>query len=83
MNGTGHAIVGGNRRIETTITNLETCETPEGEELCPKGSIEHVNQAKGKTVLETFDGSATVEIDVARRKGSESRTWTLACTPRG
>jgi len=82
VNGTGHALVGGNRNIASTTTNLQTCETPEGDDLCPTGSIEHVNQSKGKTRVATFDGSVNATIEIAKRKGSATKTWSLDCTPR-
>ena len=81
-NGTGHSVIGGGRNIESTITNFQTCEAPSGEDYCPTGSIEHVNEAKGKTILKTFDGSATVNIDISKPKREVTTTWTLACTPR-
>jgi hypothetical protein len=82
VNGTGHSLVGGNRSITSTTTNLQTCETAEGEDLCPTGTIEHVNEAKGKTRVASFDGSANATIEVAKRKGSETKNWPLDCTPR-
>lgn len=81
-NGTGRAVVAGTRVITSTITNLQTCETAEGEDYCPTGAIEHVNETKGKTVLKTFDGSATAKIEISKPKGDKTTTWALACTPR-
>lgn len=81
-NGTGHAVIGGTRTIESTITNFETCETPEGDDYCPKGTIEDVNESKGKTVLKTFDGSTSARIEVSKPKGDKVSIWTLSCTPR-
>lgn len=80
VNGTGHTIVAGTRNIESTITDFQTCEGADGDDLCPTGSIEHVNQAKAKTVLETFDGSPTVSIAISKPKGDRSTSWTLDCT---
>jgi hypothetical protein len=82
VNGTGHSLVGGSRKIESTITSFQTCETPEGEDLCPTGTIEHVNETKGKTINKTFDGSTTATIDVSKPKGDKTKIWTLDCTPR-
>ncbi len=81
-NGTGRSVVGGTRTIDSTITNLQTCETPGGDDYCPTGAIEHVNEAKQKTVLKTFDGTATAKIEISKPKGEKASTWTLACTPR-
>lgn len=81
-NGTGHAVIGGTRTIESKITNFETCETPERDDYCPKGTIEDVNESKGKTVLKTFDGSSSARIEVSRPKGDKVSIWTLSCTPR-
>jgi hypothetical protein len=82
VNGTGHAVVGGVRNIETTITNFQTCETDDGVDYCPTGSIEHVNESKGKTAVATFNGSVNVNIEVSRPKGDKTKTWTLDCTAR-
>jgi hypothetical protein len=82
VNGTGHALVGGSRNITSTTTNLQTCETAEGEDLCPTGTIEHVNEAKGKTRVASFDGSSSATIEISKRKGSATKVWSLDCTPR-
>lgn len=82
VNGTGHSVVAGVRKIETTITNLQTCETEDGEDYCPTGTIEHVNESKGKTSVKTFAGVADVTIDISKPKGDKTKTWTLSCTPR-
>lgn len=82
VNGTGRTVVGGTRTIVSTLRALETCETAEDEDLCPTGSIEHVNQANGKTVVKTFDGSTTATVTVSKPKGEKTSTWSLACTPR-
>lgn len=81
-NGTGHAVVAGSRNITTTVTELRTCDGPDGQEYCPTGTIEHVNQTKGKTVLTTFDGTTAARIDVSKPKKETSSTWTLACLAR-
>ncbi|MBS2014815.1 MAG: hypothetical protein JST00_18140 [Deltaproteobacteria bacterium] len=82
VNGTGRSIVAGDRTIETTITNLQTCETDAGEDYCPTGTIEHVNASKGKTSLTTFNGSVNVSIDVSKPKGDKTKSWTLDCLAR-
>lgn len=82
MNGTGHAVVGGDRTISSTITSFVTCEAADGQDYCPTGTIEHVNESKRKTVLKTFDGSATARIDISKPKGDKTTTWSLDCTPR-
>jgi hypothetical protein len=46
------------------------------------GAITHVNQAKERTVDETFDGSALATIDTSKPKGDTSTIWNLDCTPR-
>lgn len=82
VNGTAHALVGGTRNVETTITDLSTCETADGEELCPTGTIAHVTESKGKTVTQTFDGTPVAKIATSKPKGDEEKTWTLACQSR-
>jgi hypothetical protein len=82
VNGTGHALVGGNRNITSTTTNLQTCEAADGDDLCPTGTVEHANEAKGKTRVATFDGSATATLEISKHKGSETKSWSLDCTPR-
>lgn len=81
VNGTGHSLIGGSRNIATTTTNFRTCETADGDDLCPTGTIEHVNESKGKTRVATFDGSASATIEVSKKKGTETQTWPLDCTP--
>lgn len=76
------AVIGGTRTVESTITNFETCETPEGDDYCPKGTIEDVNESKRKTALKTFDGSTSARIEVSKPKGDKVSIWTLSCTPR-
>lgn len=82
VNGTGHALVGGTRGVDTTITDLSTCETAEGEEACPTGTISHVTESKGKTVIQTFDGTPIAKVATTKPKGNEEKTWTLACQSR-
>jgi len=82
VNGTGHSVISGVRKIETTITNFQTCDTESGDDYCPTGTIEHVNASKGKTALTTFDGSSTVNIDISKPKRDKTKTWTLACATR-
>ena len=68
--------------MESTIAALVTCDAPGGTEYCPTGTITHINQTKGKTVVETFDGSSTAKIDVSKPKGDSTASWALSCTPR-
>jgi hypothetical protein len=82
VNGTGLSIASGNRRIDSTITNFQTCDTATGEDLCPTGTIEHVNHTKSKTVNKLFDGSTTATIEISKPKGEKTKVWTLDCTPR-
>jgi hypothetical protein len=82
VNGTATSVIAGSRTVASTITNLQTCETDTGEDLCPTGTIEHVNDAKRKTVLATFDGSSTATIDISKPKGEKTKSWALDCTPR-
>jgi len=81
-NGTGRALVAGSREIAMTTADLRTCEADDGQEYCPTGTIEHVNKAKGKTRTVTFDGTTVATIEVSKRKGDTSSTWTLACVAR-
>lgn len=82
VDGTGLALVGGGRRIETSIVAFQTCETEAGEELCPTGTIDHVNQTKGKTVHATFDGSSTATLEISKPKRETTESWALDCAPR-
>lgn len=82
VNGTGTAIVDGDRKITSTITALETCETPDGEDYCPTGTIESVNASKHKTVVKSFDGSTTASISISKPKGDKAKSWTLHCVAR-
>ena len=70
------ALATSNRRRR--FSNLRDAD---GDEYCPTGTIEHVNQAKARTVLATFDGSATASIAISRPKGDKAKSWTIACTP--
>ena len=51
------------RKVETTIAALRICEDEAGNDLCPTGSVTHVNAQKGKTVVQRFDGSDVATID--------------------
>jgi hypothetical protein len=82
VNGTGLSIIDGDRRVESKITNFQTCDTATGEDLCPTGTIEHVKVAKEKTVTKIFDGSETATIEISKPKRDKTRLWTLDCTPR-
>ncbi len=82
VNGSGHALVAGNRDINTTITDLQMCETDSGDDYCPTGTIEHVNQAKGKTIVTVFDGTPNAAITISKPKGEKTESWTLQCSPK-
>jgi hypothetical protein len=78
VNGTGVTHVG-NRQIDSTITNLVTCEGTNDVDSCPTGTIEHDNLAKQRKAVETFDGTDVATIDISRPKGDRTRTVTLNC----
>ncbi|MBS2015042.1 MAG: hypothetical protein JST00_19280 [Deltaproteobacteria bacterium] len=83
INGTRHAVVGGDRDVDTKILDLQTCEREDGTDLCPTGRVESiVSGAKSKTAIKTFDGTPTVRIDITKPKRDTSKTWTLDCEAR-
>lgn len=81
INGAGTATFEGGRVVESTISDLRLCEDAAGADLCPTGTVTHANAAANKQVTQVFDGSATAKVEISRRRGAESRTWTLDCTP--
>ena len=81
INGAGTATFEGGRVVKSTISDLRLCEDEAGADLCPTGTVTHANAAAGKQVTQVFDGSATAKVELSRRRRSESRTWTLDCTP--
>jgi len=78
VNGTGVTHVS-KRQIDSTITNLVTCEGSNDVDSCPTGTIEHDNLAKQRKAVETFDGTDVATIDISRPKGDRTRTVTLNC----
>jgi hypothetical protein len=52
----------GDRRIDTTITGLMVCRSADGDAACPMGTVTHTNQANGKTVTVSFDGTDQATI---------------------
>ncbi|MFO0642105.1 MAG: hypothetical protein U0183_22965 [Polyangiaceae bacterium] len=79
IDGTGIATFADGRKVETTIAALRICEDEAGNDLCPTGSVTHVNAQKGKTVVQRFDGSDVATIDTTTKKARETSTWDLSC----
>ena len=79
INGSGVATFDDGRRMDTTIEDLRICENEVGDDLCPTGTVTHVNAAKEKRVVQRFDGSDTAVVDVSTRKAEDTTTWSLKC----
>jgi hypothetical protein len=80
VNGTNHTVVNATRNIRTTMTNFQLCEAAAGEDFCPRGVVERVNESKAKTSVATFDGTPTVDIAITKPNVEKNKTWTLSCT---
>lgn len=78
VNGTGVTHVG-DREIDSTISDLKTCEGPSDIDSCPTGTIEHDNLTKKRTATETFDGSDVAHIDIVKPKGEKTKDVVLNC----
>ncbi len=81
INGTGSAVFSDGRTVDSTIKDLKICEADRGVDLCPTGSVEHVNAAKGRSVTQRFDGSAVAAVEITTRRGNQSTSWDLTCAP--
>ncbi|MFO0658535.1 MAG: hypothetical protein U0165_01685 [Polyangiaceae bacterium] len=80
VNGTG-STTAPDRQVQSSLIDLKTCETTDGDDFCPTGEIEHHRVGKDKTVVKRFNGTETVEIEINHAHGQMSRTETIACEP--
>jgi hypothetical protein len=78
VNGNAKTHVGA-REVDTTITDLVTCENPDGEEACPEGKATHTSAKMQRSVTLEFDGS-----DLAAVTAPSGISWdvTLVCPAR-
>lgn len=78
VNGTA-TITRGDKVVHAELSDITSCEVPEGGYTCPTGKINATVEGRDVQITKSFDGTETAIIEVVKPKGTKTKEVLLNC----